>query len=121
MGRVFPIMILLTIRLIKSFEYKTVKNVILHIDENSTTEQLIELLKQEQLKLRVYKDLNLNKLKIYFKKHGTKSQNLVINLNGEDLIEGKTLQEQGIEDETELSFFNHDDFVKYKADPQLKW
>ena len=111
---------LLTIRLIKSFEYKTVKNIIITVNESIKTEELMEIVRQEQQKLKVYKDLNLDTFKIYFKKFGTKSQNLVINLQGQDLVLGKTLEEQGVENETEISFFNLQDFEKYKEHPELK-
>ena len=107
--------------MIKSFEYKTVKNILVNVSEDITTQELIQIIKREQLNHKVYKDLNLDTLKIYFKKFGNKSQNLVINIQGEDLEAGKSLKDQGIEDETELSFFNQQAFEQYKLNPELKW
>ncbi|KAG9305646.1 hypothetical protein G9A89_022568 [Geosiphon pyriformis] len=65
-------------------------------------------------------------LKIYTKAHGSKTQNLTINLDhDEDWIlkdDNFTLSSYGIENETELSFFNYDAYQKFKEHPDvIKW
>ncbi|KAI8353928.1 hypothetical protein B0O80DRAFT_426751 [Mortierella sp. GBAus27b] len=79
----------LTIRVIKSFDYRTYKNVILHsVDLTTTT----------VAKLR--EDIMQNTLKLYTKAHGAKTMNLIINMDhDEDWIladDNKTLADYGI-------------------------
>ncbi|CAG8432957.1 11018_t:CDS:2 [Diversispora eburnea] len=65
----------LTIRLIKNFEYRTVKYLILHEVnlEATTVEELKNIIKE-------------NTLKLYTKAHGAKAQNLTINLDHDEWI-----------------------------------
>lgn len=130
---------ILTIRIIKSFPYRNVKNIILnHIDLKQTTcNQLFKLIIDKINKegaLKPYRGINYDTIKIYTHAHGTKSMNLVINLehdiddtvNGSwvlDLSEesGKKLSDYDIGNETELSIFNNDDYLKYKSNPEDKW
>ncbi|KAJ3091835.1 hypothetical protein HK102_013218 [Quaeritorhiza haematococci] len=102
----------LTIRLIKSFEYRTVKNLVLHdIDlEKMTVGELMQLVQE-------------NTFKLYVKAHGSKTTNLVINIEHDDIFmdESKTLAAQGAEHETEISFFNKEAYIAYKAHPETKW
>jgi hypothetical protein len=116
----------LTIRLIKSFEYRTTKNLILHdIDLSITTEELEQIILQkvrEEPQFKVYKTVPFDTLKIYFLKHGNKSQNLIINLDDHGyLTQGKSLTSQGIENETEISYFNRELYTAFKQNPNIKW
>ena len=65
-------------------------------------------------------------LKIYVKAHGTKTSNLIININQDDsswtLPDTCRLQDKGVENETELSFFVMKDYLVFKQHPQeMKW
>jgi hypothetical protein len=62
-------------------------------------------------------------LKIYTLPHGNKPDSLVINVGREDWVlkKGKTLSEQGIQHETEISFYRADDFIAWEANPEIKW
>ncbi|KAG0054752.1 hypothetical protein BGZ83_010535 [Gryganskiella cystojenkinii] len=103
----------LTIRVIKSFEYRTSKNLILHnIDLTTTT--------VGQLKAKIIE----NTLKLYTKAHGAKTMNLIINLDHDDWFldnESDILTSHGIENETEISIFNRALYEAYKQHPDMKW
>ena len=76
----------LTIRLVKSFEYRTFKNLVLHHVSSSTTIQQLQTLINEQIMKsgwKPYLNHSFDTLKIYVKAHGTKSMNLIINLDAD--------------------------------------
>ncbi|KAK6204402.1 uncharacterized protein RJT21DRAFT_116817 [Scheffersomyces amazonensis] len=127
---------LVTIRIIKSFPYRNVKNYIMHsINLKETSpKQLLDQVKniiQTTGGLRPYRSVEYDTIKIYTKAHGSKSMNLVINfeedeewvlINGVDKKgEDKSLWDLGVENETELSVFKWEDYVAYKANPEEKW
>ncbi|KAK6458017.1 uncharacterized protein RJT20DRAFT_125917 [Scheffersomyces xylosifermentans] len=125
---------LLTIRIIKSFPYRNVKNHVIHsINLKETTpEQLLEQVKNiinTTGGLRPYRSVEYDAIKIYTKAHGTKSMNLVINFDNDegwvlvspDVTGKKSLYELGVENETELSVFKWSDYVEFKANPEEKW
>ena len=126
---------LITVRIIKSFPYRNVKNYIIKdIDLKSTTpKQLLEKLHEiinTTGSLRPYRNVEYNSIKIYTKAHGSKSMNLVINFdNDEDWVlvnpsnngDKQSLWDLDIRNETELSLFNWDDYVAYKENPVEKW
>lgn len=126
---------LITIRIIKSFPYRNVKNhIIKDIDLKSTTPKqllvkVIEVINTTGA-LRPYRNVAYDTVKIYTKAHGSKSMHLVINFeNDEDWVlvspsvdgTDKSLWELGIQNETELSLFNWADYIEYKANPVEKW
>ncbi|KAH8152422.1 uncharacterized protein LAJ45_03262 [Morchella importuna] len=121
----------LTIRVIKNFPYRTTRNLVLHhLDLTSlTVGDLKELAKKEVLTKpgwKPYKTVVLDTLKLYTKAQGTKTQNLIINMEDKDdekifRDDSKTLAEYGCEHETEISFFNMADYLEFKADPTEKW
>lgn len=129
---------LITIRIIKSFPYRNVKNHIVHsIDLKSTTPAAL----LEQIKTtinttgtyRPYRNVSYDCLKVYTHAHGSKSMNLVINFDNDeqDIIfcedednvvnPDKTLWDLGIENETEISIFKYLDYISYKNNPEEKW
>lgn len=126
---------LVTIRIIKSFPYRNVKNhVMSSVDLKSTTpKQLLQNVCetiQTTGALRPYRNVNYDTVKVYTHAHGTKSMNLVINIDdderdilySENTIDKNTsLWELGIENETELSVFNYQEYQAYKANPEEKW
>ncbi|CAJ0745095.1 2673_t:CDS:2 [Entrophospora sp. SA101] len=96
----------LTIRVIKNFEYRTVKKI------NTTS------------KFAPFRNVIYDTLKIYTKAHGFKNQNLVINTDHDEWLlnnENETLISYDIENETELSFFNYEAYNNYKSHPDQKW
>ncbi|QPG73343.1 hypothetical protein FOA43_000653 [Brettanomyces nanus] len=77
--------------------------------------------------LRPYRNVKYDTIKIYTHAHGTKTMNLVINMEHDDdwvldlSNEGKELVEYGIQNETELSIYNEGEYLAYKKDPVDKW
>lgn len=124
----------LTVRIIKSFPYRNVRNhIIKSINLKETTpeqlfNQVIEIINTTG-GLRPYRNVEYDTLKLYTKAHGTKSMNLVVNFeNDEEFIiysptvkESKTLCELGVENETEISVFRLEDYLGYKENPEEKW
>lgn len=128
----------LTIRIIKSFPYRNIKNHILpSVDLKSTSaKELMEQVKDiinNSGGLRPYRNVAYDSLKIYTNAHGTKSMNLAINFEHDDdwvlvcdsssnLVNGdKTLWELGVRNETELSMFNWEAYVEFKKNPEELW
>ncbi|KAK7206679.1 hypothetical protein BZA70DRAFT_274843 [Myxozyma melibiosi] len=119
----------ITVRLIKSFEYRTEKNMVLKdLDLTTTTVgDLLELAKkniQTQSAYRPFRNVEFDTLKLYTQAHGSKTSNLIINLDHDEWIlsdPSKTLEECGFVNETEVSMFNRELFEKYKENPVEKW
>jgi len=71
-----------------------------------------------------FRNAELDTLKIYTKAHGSKTSNLIINLDHDELIlndDDAKLVDVGIENETELSFFNKAAYFTFKENPEVKW
>ncbi|EMD34494.1 hypothetical protein CERSUDRAFT_117338 [Gelatoporia subvermispora B] len=119
----------LTIRIIKSFEFRTERSLVLHHVnlETTTVGQLKEMARQAvqtQAGWRPYRNIVLDTLKLYTKAHGAKTSNLIINLDHDDWIlddDSKTLADCGLENETEASFFNRELYEQFKLHPETKW
>lgn len=129
---------LITIRIIKSFPYRNVKNYILSgINLKETTpSQLLEQINKiiaTTGSLRPYRNVNYDTLKVYTHAHGTKSMNLVVNFGNEerDVLfcsdadnkadKNQPLWDLGVENETELSIFNYQAYLEFQANPEEKW
>ncbi|KAI3405745.1 hypothetical protein KGF56_001352 [Candida oxycetoniae] len=126
---------LITVRIIKSFPYRNVKNLIIKdIDLKSTTPaQLFTKVITEINTLgafRPFRNVVYDSLKIYSQAHGSKSMNLVINFdNDKDLvllekgesISDKGLWDLGVRNETEISIFNWEEYIEYKKNPKEEW
>ncbi|GEQ72367.1 hypothetical protein JCM33374_g6054 [Metschnikowia sp. JCM 33374] len=129
---------LVTIRIIKSFPYRNVKNhVIPSIDLKATTpSQLLEKIRttiNTTGSFRPYRNVQYDTLKVYTHAHGSKSMNLVINFDNDEqdilhcddannLVHSeKSLWDLGVENETEISVFNYQDYISFKANPEEKW
>ncbi|KAJ7273445.1 cytoplasmic protein [Mycena haematopus] len=81
----------LTVRIIKSFEFRTEKSLVLHnIDlETTTIGQLKDLARAaiaNQPGWKPYRNVVLDTLKLYTHAHGAKTTNLIINLDHDDWI-----------------------------------
>ncbi|EEQ36793.1 putative altered inheritance rate of mitochondria protein [Clavispora lusitaniae] len=129
---------LITIRIVKSFPYRNVKNHIIHsINLKETTPS--QLLEQVHTiinttgALRPYRNVDYDTVKVYTHAHGTKSMNLVINFDHDErdilvckdeehsVSKEQSLWELGVENETELSVFNYKAYEDFKANPEEKW
>ncbi|KAG5438693.1 hypothetical protein PCANB_002413 [Pneumocystis canis] len=118
----------ITIRLIKSFVYRTIKYLILHeVNLEQTTVYELQQRIQKEIKTRsefnTYATYPFDTLKIYAYAHKTKTSNRVINLDHDEWILDPimTLATCGIQHETELSFFRMSDYEQFKACPEEKW
>lgn len=123
-------MAVLTVRVIKSFPYRTIKNhVFPNVDLTTTTAaQLLDMVKQvcaTGAGFRAYRNVDLDTLKVYTHAHGSKTMNLVINMEHDDdwilADPNKTLIDYGVENETEISAFNRDQYEEFKKNPEEKW
>ncbi|KAI0831789.1 hypothetical protein BC628DRAFT_1349788 [Trametes gibbosa] len=119
----------LTVRVIKSFEYRTERGLVLHhINlETTTVGQLKEIARQAiqtQAGWKPYRNATFDTLKLYTKAHGSKTTNLIINLDHDEWIfldDAKTLADLGLENESEVSFFNRELYEAFKKHPDTKW
>ncbi|CCM06097.1 uncharacterized protein FIBRA_08344 [Fibroporia radiculosa] len=117
----------LTIRIIKSFEFRTERSLVLHNVnlEQTTVGQLKEIARQAvqtQPGWKPYRNATIDTLKLYTKAHGAKTTNLIINLDHDDWIlddDTKILSDYGFENETEISFFNRKLYEEFKANPEV--
>lgn len=128
---------LVTVRIIKSFPYRNVKNHVLHLNLKETTpSQLLEQVREvidTTGSLRPYRNVTYDSIKVYTHAHGTKSMNLVINFDNDErdmllcnnqknpVNQDRCLWDLNVENETELSVFNYDDYEAFKANPEEKW
>ncbi|KIK31350.1 hypothetical protein PISMIDRAFT_5824 [Pisolithus microcarpus 441] len=125
-----------TVRVIKSFEYRTEKSLVLHkLDLQKTTVGELKNIAKQAVRSgpgwKAYRNVDLDTLKLYTKAHGAKERlygsvtsNLIINLDHDDWVlddENKTLAEVGLENETEVSFFNREAYEKYRHNPEIRW
>ncbi|KAF8001421.1 hypothetical protein HF325_003922 [Metschnikowia pulcherrima] len=107
------------------------------IEEPLTSKpQLIEIIRNTintTGSFRPYRNVKYDTLKVYTHAHGSKSMNLVINFENDEkdivhcedesnLVQNeKSLWDLGVENETEISVFNYQDYAAYKANPEEKW
>ncbi|KAG9018919.1 hypothetical protein FRB90_008310 [Tulasnella sp. 427] len=120
----------ITVRVIKSFEFRTTKSMVLRDLnlEQTTVGQLKELVRQAiktQGAWKPYRNVELDTIKLYTVAHGAKTTNLIINLdNDEEMIwsdDSAVLATLGAENETEMSFFNRKLYDEFKQKPETKW
>lgn len=122
---------IITIRVIKSFPYRNVKNVVFHgydLKNKTAADLLKDCLDKVQTDgaFRPFRNVQYDTLKVYTHAHGAKTVNLVINFDHDedwtlDTASDKKLYQYGIENETEISLFKKSDYVAYKASPEEKW
>lgn len=121
----------ITIRIIKSFEYRSMKALVLkHVDlTKMTVSELRDHCQKEVRSNPTFKPFRswadkLDTLKIYTRAHGAKTTNLIINLDKPEWIldnNDKTLSEHGLENEAELSLFHRPDYDAFLQHPETKW
>ncbi|KAF8835441.1 hypothetical protein BDN67DRAFT_1072432 [Paxillus ammoniavirescens] len=119
----------ITIRVIKSFEYRTERSLVLHkLNLETTTIGELKEIARQAIQTgpawRPYRNTVLDTFKLYTKAHGAKTTNLIINLDHDEWIldDGrKILAESGFENETEVSFFNRQAYENFKVNPEIRW
>ncbi|KAF9264924.1 cytoplasmic protein [Marasmius fiardii PR-910] len=119
----------ITVRIIKSFQYRTEKSLVLRsLDLTTTTvkdlKEIATQAVQTQSGWKPFRNVHLDTLKLYSQAHGAKTTNLIINLDHDDWIlddEDKTLADYGFENETEVSFFDRALYGEFRQDPQTSW
>ena len=112
----------LTIRLIRSFEHRNVKNIVLKLDERNILVKDLKLFINNEIKNSVkhnlpppFRTFNYDTLKIEHVPFKSKSTDPVINCeNDEDLILRDESSVKDLVNETEISYFFMQDYVKYK-------
>ena len=119
----------ITIRLIRSFEHRNIRNLVLH---NVSLDQKVEDFTKtiwERIKAATnfpppFRNFAFDALKIETHAHGAKTNDPVINREDDAkliLKPHQLLRECGVRHETEISFFNMQDYCKYKEKPELVW
>ncbi|XP_052094604.1 UPF0538 protein C2orf76 homolog [Mytilus californianus] len=118
----------ITIRLVRSFEHRNIKHIVLHdVDFSQTVSSFKETIKKDLVSMQgippPFKKFTYDTLKISHKAHGAKSNDPVIDIENDQLIleDGVTLKEAGVGNETEISYFKMEDYRKYQANPHLVW
>ncbi|KAJ6546415.1 hypothetical protein DFH09DRAFT_1039996 [Mycena vulgaris] len=118
----------LTLRIIKSFEFRTERSLVLHNVnlESTTVAELKDIARKavaNQPGWKPYRNVVLDTLKLYTQAHGAKTTNLIINLDHDDWIldnDSEVLANLGFENETEVSFFNKELYTQFQANPQVR-
>jgi len=130
----------ITVRIIKNFEYRTMKPLVLKdVDLTTLTARaLMERCREgaytqlteevaAQPAFKVYRNVvgSLDTLKIYTHAHGAKTTNLIINLDRPEWIldsaSDAPLASLGVENETELSLFERAAYDQFLAHPETRW
>ncbi|XP_034309221.2 UPF0538 protein C2orf76 homolog isoform X2 [Magallana gigas] len=110
-----PLMATVTIRLIRSFEHRNLKHVVYHdVDLTQSVADFKDFVRKDTLK-------------ISHQAYGYKSNNPVMNLEDDEklilnmLKEDRSLKRNGVDNETEISFFKMEDYLEYKKNPRHAW
>ncbi|XP_020607710.1 UPF0538 protein C2orf76 homolog [Orbicella faveolata] len=120
---------IITVRLIRSFEYRNIKYVVFKdVPLEQTVQHFMNFVISE-IKKRPdvpppFRNFAYDTMKIQHKAHGAKTSNPVIVLEDDQkliLTPDHSLSDSGIENETEISFFKKEDYERYKANPEMKW
>ncbi|KAJ2335707.1 hypothetical protein GGI00_001224 [Coemansia sp. RSA 2681] len=117
----------ITVRIIKNFEYRISRNIILQVDAACTTVGELRDICRKQIvsdaKFKIFRSIEFDTLKLYTHAFGNKTQNLIINLGTDGFLldDRATLEFAGIRNETELSLFNKDAYETYAKSPETMW
>lgn len=123
-----------TVRLIKSFEYKNFRNIVFHnLDLSTLTFADLEAMTRERIAANLVlsrlfpsnSSAPLDTFKRYYTRHSAKTNNAIINVGEDDKLVihdyVSKLNTIGVEHETEISWFNWNEYQKYCNDPTFKW
>ncbi|XP_019630393.1 PREDICTED: UPF0538 protein C2orf76 homolog [Branchiostoma belcheri] len=118
-----------TVRLIRSFQHKNLKNVVFHkVHPDMTVDNFMDMVRKD-IQTRPglpppFRKHAYDTLKLEFKAHCNKTNNPVINTGDDEklmLKSGATLRESGVENETEISFFKREEYENFVENPVTKW
>ncbi|KAK4292742.1 hypothetical protein Pmani_024904 [Petrolisthes manimaculis] len=118
-----------TVRLIRSFEHRNIRNLILRdVDVEISTQNFMEIIR-EMIKRTSslpppFIHFGFDTLKIETQAHGFKTNDPVINRDNDETLILKPeqrLKDCGVKHETEISFFRMEDYLRYKENPELVW
>ena len=137
------------VRVIRSFPHRNIRNIVMkEVSLNITTEQMIENILTEVKTSTVLpppfrlvqpglcpphsqsncsRKFGYDSLKIEHHAHGSKTSDPVISTEDDEsliLQAGRSLGDQGLRNETELSLFRMEDYLQYKQLPvhgQTQW
>ncbi|PVU86835.1 hypothetical protein BB560_006594 [Smittium megazygosporum] len=100
----------ITIRVIKNFEYRAVKNIILNVDLSTVT--------VGELKKMCLEEISTKAGFVPFR-----NVEYVINFGNEGFLdnEQETLDKAGILNETEISLFNRKAYDEFEKNPKFAW
>lgn len=120
-----------TVRLIRSFQHRNIRNLVIHdVDVTTTVSDFMELvrgrLKTAPALPPPFRNFAYDTFKIETQAFGFKTNDPVINREDDETLilqPGKSLGESGVKNETEISFFKLDDYLQYKQNPvhALSW
>jgi len=120
----------ITIRLLRSFQHRTVKNLILkNVDLNKTVgelkKEIVGRLPNETSVPPPFRKHAYDTLKIEHQAHGAKTNDPLINKEADESLiladDQATLSQAGVKNETTITFFKYDDYLQYKDNPTLVW
>ena len=120
------------VRVIRSFPHRNIRNIVMKdVSLDITTEQLIEKIVLEVKTSTAlpppFRKFGYDTLKIEHQAHGAKTSDPVISTEDDVsliLEAGRSLADQGLRNETELSLFRMEDYQEYKKLPvhgQTQW
>ncbi|XP_066029268.1 UPF0538 protein C2orf76 homolog [Pocillopora verrucosa] len=118
-----------TMRLIRSFEYRNIKDVVFKdVSLEQTAKDFMDFVvsdikKRSDVPLPIQTMLT-DTMKIQHKAHGAKTSDPVINTENDEMLmlrQDCSLSKNATGHETEISFFKKEDYDRYKANPVLKW
>ncbi|XP_072300380.1 UPF0538 protein C2orf76 homolog [Eucyclogobius newberryi] len=124
-----PVAVTLTVRLVRSFEYRNFRPVVFQgLSPEQSVHELIQHVRKD-IEIRPglpppFRKYLYDTMKIIHQAHGAKTNDLVMSLDDQDkpfLQENETLRAAGITNETELAFFKKSDYDAFKANPQVAW
>ncbi|RNA06316.1 hypothetical protein BpHYR1_015237 [Brachionus plicatilis] len=114
--------LVLTIRVIRSFHHRNLKNLVLkNVDKKITVHELKDMINQEIKKSSLpppFKTFTYDTLKIEHVPFKAKSSDPVINCQDDDsliLRDDQNLADICVVNETEISYFMMQDYLEYKS------
>ncbi|KAL0963569.1 hypothetical protein UPYG_G00308080 [Umbra pygmaea] len=121
--------VVLTVRLVRSFEHRNFKPVVFSgVNLDQTVQEFIKLVKNDATTRAglppPFKTFGYDTMKIIHQAHGAKTNELVMSLDDDDkliLQDDLTLRAAGVANETELAFFKKEDYEVFKANPPKSW
>ncbi|XP_070694575.1 UPF0538 protein C2orf76 homolog isoform X1 [Pempheris klunzingeri] len=128
--------IVVTVRLVRSFEHRNFRPVVFHgISMDQTVQDFVHLVRDD-IATRPgipppFKKYAYDTMKIIHQAHRAKQKllfwqtnELVMSLDDDEklvLQDGQTLKAAGVANETEVAFFRKEDYQLYKANPKTAW